>query len=268
MKRHLENWYAGIKERLCYSRRGQYKEAKLQNGEGYRIFATRLENLFRMAYPHRKVDGKDLCRQLINALPRSSGETLERDLALLRTATGRQNTWKDVLKLLEVQDESVRRSGHGRERRNFKGPQELAGATGSPYLNMNVKKPQNLERFNTGKSNTENRAKSASPKFLRSPGQIKCNWCKRPGHKYDYCRRRLNQCLRCGSDEHHVARCPEPCQRMIKAEMSPARQKKRASLSSSCSETSPRQERSRTPEVKSRVIRRSSNDHLNVNPLV
>ena len=38
-------------------------------------------------------------------------------------------------------------------------------------------------------------------------GKIQCNFCRRFGHKYWNCRRRLNQCIRCGSDDHFVANC-------------------------------------------------------------
>ena len=37
-----------------------------------------------------------------------------------------------------------------------------------------------------------------------------CHYCKRPGHLYATCRRRLNQCLRCGKGGHYIANCPAP----------------------------------------------------------
>jgi hypothetical protein len=38
-----------------------------------------------------------------------------------------------------------------------------------------------------------------------------CTFCKRPGHLFSACRRRLNQCLRCGSNDHLIKDCqPQP----------------------------------------------------------
>ncbi|KAJ6810042.1 uncharacterized protein M6B38_157475 [Iris pallida] len=38
---------------------------------------------------------------------------------------------------------------------------------------------------------------------------VTCNYCHRPGHHYDECRKRLRLCLFCGSPAHHVRDCPE-----------------------------------------------------------
>lgn len=35
-----------------------------------------------------------------------------------------------------------------------------------------------------------------------------CNYCKRPGHNADICRKRLGHCLSCGSATHEVKDCP------------------------------------------------------------
>lgn len=35
----------------------------------------------------------------------------------------------------------------------------------------------------------------------------RCTFCKKQGHSFATCRRRLGQCLRCGSSSHFVARC-------------------------------------------------------------
>lgn len=203
MKNHLESWHSGAKERITSSRRSQYRSAKILPNEKLLIFATRLENLYKMAYPNRALDGKDLKRQLVSAIPVSAAETLERDLALVRATTGRQNTWGDVLRLLEIQDESSRR---GSATPQFTVPSPSQTWAGAVHKNLAM-------RVETGTKPKQKyqppREKSKSPqRYFSSPGRRQCNWCKRLGHEYKNCRRRLNQCLRCGSDEHRISDCP------------------------------------------------------------
>ena len=174
--------------------------------EGLKIFSTRLENLYRLAYPHRELDGKDLKRQLLNAIPAASAEMLERDLALVRATTGRQNTWGDVLRLLEIQDESSRRGAVSCRQTNTKLSHSWAGVD-ERNLAMRVETSSHLR----AKAQTPPRSPSLSSRSgSRSPRKRTCNWCKRPGHEYRTCRRRLNQCLRCGSEGHKISDCPKP----------------------------------------------------------
>ena len=109
MKKRLEDWYATAKVRDSSSRKAQYENARPNEGEAFSVFATRLEHLYRKAYPHRSMDGKDLRRKLLKALPVGVGDCLERDLTLLKAAHGRANNWNDVLALLDAQDEIARR---------------------------------------------------------------------------------------------------------------------------------------------------------------
>ena len=201
MKRNLETWYSEAKDRISSSRRSQYRNAKIQSGESLKIYATRLEHLFRMAYPRRELDGKDLKRQLLMTIPAQASEILQRDLAILKTATGKQNTWGDVLKLLENQDETARRaSQHSTLPSQAQDSQLWSGAV-KKHLVMPVKTDSPRRQRNPSP------AKPVSPP--KSPSRIRCHWCHKLGHHINQCRRRLNLCLRCGAADHHVPQCPE-----------------------------------------------------------
>ena len=206
MKSYLENWHSEAKERITSSRRSQYRNIKMLPGEGLRIFSTRLENLYRLAYPHRDLDGKDLKRQLLMAIPTAAAETLERDLALVRATTGRQNTWGDILRLLEIQDESIRRGAASHQTTARNPGHSWSGVVGR-NLAMRVETVKQPKR---GKQRFSRSLSVRQRSDSRSPGRVWCNWCKRPGHEYQTCRRRLNQCLRCGSESHKIAECPQP----------------------------------------------------------
>ena len=266
MKRRLEEWYDSAKTRVSSSRKLQYENARPMEGEGLKIFATRLEHLYRKAYPGKGLDGKDLKRRLVGALPRGVVDVLERDLALVRAVNGRQNTWSNVLMLLEAQDESVRRGREVVENKISRNP-----SNDSPWLGSVREKPKVAVARTSPRPNY--RKADVKDRNLRSPATFICNWCKRPGHIYDYCRRRLNQCLRCGSPDHFVKNCPQPQKSFPKAtEFLEKKQMRKMSSSSSSGESGEgKRGRSRTRRHPSRTFRRHSQKRissLNSNPLV
>ena len=266
MKQKLQGWYDSAKVRISSSRKSQYENARPMDGEGLRIFATRLEHLYRNAYPNKSLDGKDLKRRLVDALPKSVVDGLERDLVLLRAANGQQNTWNDVLVLLEAQDEAARRGvGQGvvhSESRNVSSSHPWAGAQ-TAHMNMKVTTAGNKSNQIFFRPRSRSRH-SKSPK-----SDLVCNWCKRPGHVFKDCRRRLNQCLRCGETGHFVRNCPIPGWNVNNSgEISGRRV---SSSSSNSSGEGARKGRSRTRRHKSRTFRRGSvkkQPPLNSNPPV
>ena len=256
MKKALQDWHTSVKGRISSSRVSRYKNAKYQDGEGYKIFAIRLEQLYRAAYPHRKIDGKDLLRTLTTALPSTASENLERDLALVKTFTGSSNTWPHVLRLLEAQDEAIRRKAkHGG---NSDHPKQHPWVSPVPHVSLSVQQMPRKEKNVARK-----------PSKSRSPSQKLgyCTWCKKPGHHYDHCRRRLNQCLRCGSGDHRIAQCPQTgaIPKLGVAQANPR------DSSSSSSDRKPKRGRSRTQKRRERVFsnsHRTSHTSLNRHPLV
>ena len=51
---------------------------------------------------------------------------------------------------------------------------------------------------------------SSLPENRAPPFDRHCSHCWRSGHTSVSCFRRLNRCLRCGSGDHRIARCPQP----------------------------------------------------------
>lgn len=249
MKKKLQDWFHEARDRTSASRRGQYKEARILHGEGFKLFAIRLENLYRAAYPGKSVDGKDLKHHLLEILPQAVSDTLERDLALLRAANSRSNTWNDVLLLLGLQDEATRRN-EGRQ-----ASRQASMKRNQPWSGVRTQSPAAIQVVTTVPQSPVRKPKWGKSKS-RSPARLYCNYCKRPGHGYDTCRRRLNQCLRCGCSDHFVVHCPLP--QTQTAGRRPKSGDRRRTSSSSDSNEDARKSRSKSTKHYSRIFRRGS----------
>lgn len=233
MKKQLQAWHLDAKTRIQSSRRVQFQNARYKPGEGYKLFATRLEYLYRAAYPHQEVlNGKDLRRQLFKTLPTDVSEILERDLAVMKTTTARKATWKDILSLLEIQDNSRRR----KERESSLAPQgslpqnsvlrpevspwkgtnnihmmEVTVPTHQPVQRSRMPTYQPFQRSGVPTYQPVQRLRMPRPGEYVNSSQDNyvpyCKWCRKRYHTYENCRRRLNLCLRCGAPDHHIANC-------------------------------------------------------------
>ena len=273
MKTYLETWLAGAKDRMSQGRKSQYRSAVRQSNEGLKIFAKRLEHLYRKAYPHQNIDGGDLKRRLTGALPSATVEVMERDLALIRATSNRRNTWADVLTVLEIQDDASRRGTKSHTRQLSETQTTWAGVVGKGHLAMPVQSATFTRRnyvppgkTPSNKPGYPRRSPSGDRKMsprnrTTSPVNSFCSYCERGGHQWNTCWRRLGRCLKCGSDKHRIADCqksplrtkasPKPERRI---DHRPERQTMRVSArqsaresSASGSETSRKSEYSRKP---------------------
>ena len=111
--------------------------------------------------------------------------------------------------------------------------------------------------------------KPFSERFKAKSPELYCSYCKRRGHEYSTCRRRLNQCLRCGSDDHFISNCPLPRVTNFRARSLSISRRKHSSLDSG--ELNSVRSRSRTRRHRSRTFRRgveTQTTPLNGQPLV
>lgn len=210
IKTQLTMWHSEARERISSGRRSQFRRASPKPGESLKIYAIRLEYLYRAAYPKQKtIHGKDLHRQLMKTIPSDVAEALEKDLALLKAASGRKSTWQDIRSLLEIQDKTMRRQQTMSSSAvppstvpSSAVPLNHNSGDGSPwkgasttYLSMEVQAPGRPSE----KRETQRNHSIGNQPF--------CGWCRKDNHSYEYCRRRLNLCLRCGAADHKVAQC-------------------------------------------------------------
>ena len=235
--------------------------------------------MYRAAYPNKGLDGKDLRRQLLKTIPALAAESLEKDLTLVRNASGRQNTWKTVLSLLEAQDEASRRYSSRMSRVSTPSQRSPWSGAQANFLAMGIQqqkphplstgkqisqKPGQRQRFPSNGQNhharprqpsksphPRSRTQSRDPASGNSAEPPSCSWCGQPWHHYDVCRRRLGLCLRCGSNRHRVYECPEPVKKMVSPSSTQVAVKQTQKVatsrrsSSSSNSSSPQRRRSR-----------------------
>ena len=262
---------------MSQSRKAKYRSAVRQTNEGLKIFAKRLEHLYRKAYLHQDVDGGDLKRRLTSALPSATVEVMERDLALIRATSSRRNTWADVLTVLEIQDDASRRGARNRTREVPATQDTWAGVVKKGHFAMPVqsnnpirptvfrRSPVKTQR-ESGRRSSSGEKKASPRNWSTSPGSQLCKFCKRGGHNWDSCWRRLDKCLRCGSDNHRIAHCPSASLRTprrysprTERVMRVSESKSARDSSASGSESHQKSERSRKPRSRrARKQRRQS----------
>ena len=96
----------------------------------------------------------------------------------------------------------IEKSQPARSKRDYPGTNNFQG---------NQKRPNNNNRlFHHQQQNQQARNNDRAPQR-----QIPvCDFCKRPGHQSNICRKRLGHCLVCGSATHQVKDCPSSIYRL------------------------------------------------------
>ena len=224
IKRRLLSWTSEHRESMLTQKRNAYRSATYNPDEPLRLFAMRLEYLYTAAYPSQTViDGKELKRQLLRALPIQIANSLERDMALMKAATGRKPSWRDITALLASLDNTHHRQEPEDKITNKTTTNPWKGAkvnqttlktqtrpssqaqtpprtSKSAAGNFNLPPPTNRD---SAQNSYSNQRKNKSP-------SIECSWCGKPFHTFEVCRLRLGLCLRCGSDAHPLPECNKP----------------------------------------------------------
>ena len=229
--------YSTIKEKLLQWRKDslsvrssdsktKFTKAKPSATETTRLYAARLEKLYRVAYPNRNIDKSSTLRQkYIDSVPKLFRQQLSTYRNMIMTMNQSTLRWTDFLKLASCWDA---------ENEIDCDPEPLLClATASPtnftdaVTQYNSPKPRghiNSSKpvYDSFKSRSRSSTRAAElrnitagiGRYPRStsmgrPGKTKCFYCHKLGHTKDNCWRLNNKCLACGSDKHRVKDCPK-----------------------------------------------------------
>ena len=77
-----------------------------------------------------------------------------------------------------------------------------------PGYYQNQRTPNTPNRRH-GSYNNDRRPRQNQTQWRTTERVISCSFCKKRGHGYDYCWKRLDRCLSCGSNNHFAAECPK-----------------------------------------------------------
>ena len=214
-----------------------FLQAKPTPGEKLYIFALRLEKLFNTVYPELQAERNiELKTRFLQAIPSSAAKEIEKECCLVKIVNpGTEITWSSLKNLLRAKNESNEVLVSPKTvnpsiwynsvnaslpifNPNVPPPSQDAGRTPvGRMLSCGSSSPnpvpvQSKEFFSSNLSSYPNaRTGSVRDENVQNDRQfalLTCSWCSRTGHHYDYCRKRLNLCLRCGNPNHRVVNCP------------------------------------------------------------
>ena len=210
----LKQWY---EERVKDKREDgltSFSRAKLKNGESPYLFALRLESLADEVKlgSRSEVEGI-LVQKFLDEVPKTLRKRIkERINYKQRMGHGKdQSIWNIVREMLadeESSDDNLDTS-YGYKAQPPPTPidvywgEEIAGSRSeTPRMKSysDAVRTQHVNRPNMPMLNTANRS-------LSQP--LACEYCNRPRHTFETCRRRLGLCLICGSDKHLMRNCPD-----------------------------------------------------------
>jgi len=236
VRQKLIDWYDEMGEVRRERNKAVFKRARPEPNEAMHIYSNRLQRLYRIAYPSRRIDlSRSLREKYIQTIPRDFQKILKSQI-LSQKIKEQPVTWKLVQKCARHFDLEKERENSDRDDRGFTvsvaNLKKLKDAS-TQYFNSTVMQPSvdPEHRSSTRRdfspaaparatvSRVDARASVPNVTQGREPrpwyadmtrpytSGMKCFHCKRPGHISRECRLRNNLCFICGSNEHFARQC-------------------------------------------------------------
>ena len=236
VKDKLLDWH----DRSARERKAEYRkefyQVRYSRCDSFYLHSVRMERLFRLAYPTRRVDtSKTLRSQFVSTLPTSAKARVE-DRIFSFKAEGQPVTWTMIQRCAKTCDEAREvkpmTGAHGGQ----DDEEEIVIHVGRESNN----KPRNTTTQHRGRSFQNSRSFAcpapATSKECKQEGletskgihrwtesarvagemdetQLKRCYCNRLGHVSRICRKRLGLCFRCGGTGHQARDCKLPDQK-------------------------------------------------------
>jgi hypothetical protein len=235
VKQKLLCWYEDTKDIRKEKNRMKLRQVKLEHEESIFLFSSRLEGMYRAAYPKHEVNMSKILREIFaSSLPRDARLAWSSQVMASRM-NGSKVTWNSVQKFARAYDKEL----EYRSRRKESGSNEI-------FIQVGKTDPRSSRGIASGVRQNCNSVKGRShldePKVLgrcagfqdakyienlqyRSHGEMSeharksmvpdasqfekpvCRYCNRPGHIIRDCRSRLKACYACGDTGHFFRDC-------------------------------------------------------------
>lgn len=244
VKDKLMSWFKEYKHKRKEGARNKFKNSKIKSGETLFMFSTRVETLFKLAYPKHPIgNSSTLVYQFINAVPKTVRE-LFRSKLMDYKLKNRKIEWKFVQKCAKLRDqENDRIIANETEKRDTDSEKEVViNLSNSKNTvakverekkkinedNDNSKGPTYFTKDNYSSDEGQHRGRTFYSSYRRQPeGNYKvnhiqhtntwnripyspfCKVCNKMGHSSNMCRRLRKECFICGDREHFMNECPK-----------------------------------------------------------
>ena len=207
--------------------------ATIHADEELYLYALRLEQLFIKAYPGQNPsESHELRARFMHSIPEQIKKELEKEFYLMKAIAGTpKKPWASLVTLLRHRHEYEKKTASTTTPATSKeteektpvvwcssSPMSYASVTGTnPRVTPTKPAVRSKSAVQQPPGNGRSRPYRPAPHYQnirpRTPSRSRddlCDFCSIPGHYFRNCRRRLNLCLRCGSDKHHIPTCPLP----------------------------------------------------------
>lgn len=220
MKKKLLNWYEDSKEYCTQTNKAAFNHAKKHSDESLRLYAARLERLFKLAHPKRNSENSKVLRdKFLDSIPSRYRKQLQSIMGFSKTMAGETLSWKKVVTFVSHIDTQIDtdRNTEEDEQVLLYAAQEIPSQTSAIKPNTRMNKCDAISQCSLPMEKYADRSQwyknNGGPTRYWSPQASPedkfCSFCGRVGHDFGKCRRRLGLCLVCGSGDHRVVDCPD-----------------------------------------------------------
>lgn len=297
VKVKLLEWYQEESEVRRERAVKAFSKLRYQKGQTMLMYCNKMLNLFKKAYPKKEIEvSNTLIGQLRRTVPHGIRHLIDSQILSLKLEN-KKMTWSKLTRIAriydlenlekreEIEDEDTeiieinlnnskyisnyrgqkgnyRDEEYYRDKESYRDKENYRDEDSYNKPRRHYQENayrQHPRQYNSSKTNNSGRTNN---NYARAPSyNIRCNFCKRQGHRFEECRMRLGLCLICGMRGHLAV----DCRNRRKTFQKDGGNRRQQSLSPKKREDNGRQHRSQSHQVERRDSQQPSTSKENLN---